>query len=79
MAFFGAGVWGFMHTLSFVNYYTPRHAGDGGARPPRLLRRLRDAEPRDHQLRHAVSARPRALQPVLNMWSFWIMTSAWRS
>ena len=22
MAFFGAGVWGFMHTLSFVNYYS---------------------------------------------------------
>lgn len=22
LAFFGAGVWGFMHTLSFVNYYT---------------------------------------------------------
>ncbi len=22
VAFFGAGVWGFMHTLSFVNYYT---------------------------------------------------------
>jgi nitric oxide reductase subunit B len=22
MAFFGAGVWGFLHTLSFVNYYT---------------------------------------------------------
>jgi nitric oxide reductase subunit B len=22
LAFFGAGIWGFMHTLSFVNYYT---------------------------------------------------------
>lgn len=22
LAFFGAGVWGFMHTLSFINYYT---------------------------------------------------------
>ncbi len=22
MAFFGAGVWGFLHTLSFINYYT---------------------------------------------------------
>ncbi len=40
----------------------PRHAGDGGARPLGFLRRLRVPEPRHHHLRHAVSARPRALQ-----------------
>ena len=41
----------------------PRHPGDRGARASRLLRRLRDAEPRDDHLRHADAARPRALQP----------------
>ena len=64
MAFFGAGVWGFLHTLSSVNYYTPRHPGDGGARASRLLRRLCDAEPRDDGLRDPATAAARALQPV---------------
>ena len=53
MAFFGAGVWGFLHTLSLDQLLHPRHAGDRGARPSRLLRRLCDAQPGDHHLRHA--------------------------
>ena len=32
MAFFGAGVWGFMHNLHVGQLLHPRHAGDGGAR-----------------------------------------------
>ena len=68
LAFFGAGVWGFMHTLSSDQLLHPRHAGDGGARPSRLLRRLCDAEPRDHDLCHSRTCS--AAQPynqVLNM------------
>ena len=30
----------------------------------------------DHQLCHAAPARPAPYNQVLNMWSFWIMTSA---
>ena len=41
----------------------PRHPGDGGARPPRLLRRLRQPEPRDHHLRHALPVPARGVQP----------------
>ena len=64
MAFFGAGVWGFMHTLSSVNYYTHGtqvtaahgHLAFFGAYVMLNLAiiSLRDAEP----------ARPAALQPV---------------
>ena len=59
-AFFGAGVWGFMHPV-VRQLLQPRHPGHRGPRPPRLLRRLRDAEPGDHQLCHAAPARPGAV------------------
>ena len=55
MAFFGAGVWGFMHTLHSINYYTHGTQVTAAHAPSRLLRRLRDAEPRDHHLRHAAA------------------------
>ncbi|MDZ7811529.1 MAG: cbb3-type cytochrome c oxidase subunit I [Arhodomonas sp.] len=76
MAFFGAGVWGFMHTLSFVNYYSHGtqvtaahgHLAFYGAYVMLNLAIITYAMP---QLR--------GVQPynqILNMWSFWIMTSA---
>jgi len=76
MAFFGAGVWGFMHTLSFINFYTHGtqttaahgHLAFFGAYVMLNLAIISYAMP------HL-----RGMQPynqVLNMWSFWIMTSA---
>jgi nitric oxide reductase subunit B len=76
MAFFGAGVWGFMHTLSPVNYYTHgtqvtaahAHLAFYGAYVMLNLAIITYAMPS-----------LRGLQPYnqqLNMWSFWIMTSA---
>ena len=62
-AFFGAGVWGFMHTLQLGELLQPRHADHRGARPPGLLWRLRHAQPGHHHLRHADPARAAALQP----------------
>jgi nitric oxide reductase subunit B len=75
-AFFGAGVWGFLHTLSWVNYYTHGtqitaahgHLAFYGAYVMLNLAVITYAMP------HL-----RGLQPynqVLNMWSFWITTSA---
>ncbi len=63
MAFFGAGVWGFLHTLSSVNYYTHGtqvtaahgHLAFFGAYVMLNLA--------DHDLRDAVPAQPRAVQP----------------
>ena len=76
MAFFGAGVWGFMHTLHAVNYYSHgtqvtaahAHLAFYGAYVMVNLAIITYAMPY-----------LRGLQPynqVLNMWSFWIMTSA---
>ena len=76
MAFFGAGVWGFMHTLHRINYYTHgtqvtaahAHLAFYGAYVMVNLAIITYAMPS-----------LRGLQPynqVLNMWSFWIMTSA---
>ncbi|MEQ9462606.1 MAG: cbb3-type cytochrome c oxidase subunit I [Haliea sp.] len=76
VAFFGAGVWGFMHTLHWVNYYTHGtqvtaahgHLAFYGAFVMMVLGVITYAMP---QLRR--------LQPfnqILNMWSFWLMTSA---
>ena len=76
MAFFGAGVWGFMHTLHWVNYYTHGtqvtaahgHLAFFGAYVMVNLAIITYAMPS-----------LRGLQPYnqqLNMWSFWIMTSA---
>ena len=75
MAFFGAGVWGFMHTLHPINYYTHGtqvtaahgHLAFYGAYVMLNLAIITYAMPS-----------LRGLQPynqVLNMWSFWVMTS----
>jgi nitric oxide reductase subunit B len=75
-AFFGAGVWGFMHTLHWVNFYSHGtqitaahgHLAFFGAYVMLNLAVMTYAMPY-----------LRGLQPynqVLNMWSFWIMTSA---
>ena len=76
MAFFGAGVWGFMHTLHPINYYSHGtqvtaahgHLAFYGAYVMLNLAIITYAMPS-----------LRGLQPfnqVLNMWSFWMMTSA---
>jgi len=75
-AFFGAGVWGFMHTLHGVNYYSHgtqvtaahAHLAFYGAYVMLNLAIITYAMPS-----------LRGLMPynqVLNMWSFWVMTSA---
>jgi nitric oxide reductase subunit B len=74
MAFFGAGVWGFMHTLSFINYYTHGtqitaahgHLAFFGAYVMLNIAVITYAMPL-----------LRGKQPynqILNMWSFWVMT-----
>jgi len=76
VAFFGAGVWGFMHTLSPVNFYSHgtqvtaahAHLAFYGAYVMLNLGIITYAMP---QLR---GVRPYLQIP--NMWSFWIMTSA---
>ncbi|ABI57460.1 cbb3-type cytochrome c oxidase subunit I [Alkalilimnicola ehrlichii MLHE-1] len=76
IAFFGAGVWGFMHTLSFINYYTHGtqitaahgHLAFFGAYVMLVLALISYAMP---QMR-----RVQPYNQVMNMWSFWIMTSA---
>ena len=76
VAFFGAGVWGFMHTLAPVNYYTHGtqitaahgHLAFYGAYVMLNLGIITYAMPS-----------LRGLTPynqVLNMWSFWLMTGA---
>ncbi|WP_372612474.1 cbb3-type cytochrome c oxidase subunit I [Halomonas sp.] len=76
VAFFGAGVWGFMHTLSWVNYYSHgtqvtaahAHLAFYGAYVMVVLGVITFAMP---QLR-----RVQPYNQVLNMWGFWVMTSA---
>ncbi|MCE8004618.1 cbb3-type cytochrome c oxidase subunit I [Billgrantia ethanolica] len=76
VAFFGAGVWGFMHTLSWINYYTHGtqitaahgHLAFYGAYVMLVMGIITYAMP---QLR-----RVQPYNQVLNMWAFWIMTSA---
>jgi len=76
MAFFGAGVWGFLHTLSFINYYSHGtqvtaahgHLAFFGAYVMLNLSMFSYAMP------HLRNVAP--YNQVLNMWSFWIMTSA---
>ncbi|MCR6735938.1 MAG: cbb3-type cytochrome c oxidase subunit I [Afipia sp.] len=75
-AFFGAGIWGFMHTLSFVNYYSHGtqitaahgHLAFFGAYVMLNLAMITYAMP---YLRNR-----KPYNQVLNMWSFWIMSSA---
>ena len=73
VAFFGAGVWGFMHTLSWVNYYTHGthvtaahgHLAFFGAYVSLNLAMITYAMP------HLLGRRP--YNQVPNMWSFWVM------
>ncbi|MDR9439518.1 MAG: cbb3-type cytochrome c oxidase subunit I [Halomonas sp.] len=74
VAFFGAGVWGFMHTLHWINYYSHGtqvtaahgHLAFYGAYVMLILGVITFAMP---QLR-----RVQPYNQVLNMWGFWIMT-----
>src|SRR5690606_13085002 len=72
----GAGVWGFMHTVAPVNYYSHGtqvtaahgHLAFFGAYVMLNLAIITYAMP------HLRNRQP--YNQVLNMWSFWIMTSA---
>ncbi len=76
MAFFGAGVWGLMHSFSFVNFYSHGtqitaahgHMAFYGAYVMLNLAFFTYALP---QLR---SVQP--YNQILNMWSFWVMTAS---
>ncbi len=78
MAFLGAGVWGFLHTLSPVNYYTHGtqitaahgHMAFYGAYVMINLTIISYAMP---LLRGRNAANP-AKSQTLEMWSFWLMT-----
>jgi len=78
MAFLGAGVWGFMHTLSPINYYTHGtqitaahgHMAFYGAYVMIVLTIISYAMP---TLRGRTAANSNTSQ-VLEMWSFWLMT-----
>jgi len=78
MAFLGAGVWGFLHTLSPVNYYTHGtqitaahgHMAFYGAYAMINLTIISYAMP---LLRGRNAANPNKSQ-VWEMWSFWLMT-----
>ncbi len=78
MAFLGAGVWGFLHTLSPVNYYTHGsqitaahgHMAFYGAYVMIVLTMISYAMP---MLRGRTAANSERAQ-VLEMWSFWLMT-----
>ena len=77
MAFLGAGVWGFLHTLAPVNYYTHGtqitaahgHLAFYGAYVMVCLTMISYAMP---QLRGRTANSERS--QVLEMWSFWLMT-----
>ena len=78
MAFLGAGVWGFLHTLAPVNYYTHGtqitaahgHMAFYGAYVMIVLTIISYAMP---MMRGRQAANSRRSQ-VLEMWSFWLMT-----
>jgi nitric oxide reductase subunit B len=78
MAFLGAGVWGFLHTLAPVNYYTHGtqitaahgHMAFYGAYVLIVLTIISYAMPKLRGRREANSNRSQ----VLEMWSFWLMT-----
>lgn len=78
MAFLGAGVWGFMHTLSPVNYYTHGtqitaahgHMAFYGAYVMVVLAIISYAMP---LLRGRAAANSGKSQ-VVEMWGFWLMT-----
>lgn len=74
MAFFGAGVWGLMHNMSWINYYSHGtqitaahgHLAFFGAYVMLNLAIITYAMP---QLRGK-----QPYNQILNMWSFWLMT-----
>ncbi len=78
MAFLGAGVWGFLHTLAPVNYYTHGsqitaahgHMAFYGAYAMIVLTIISYAMPMMRGRKAANSNRSQ----VLEMWSFWLMT-----
>jgi len=78
MAFLGAGVWGFLHTLAPVNYYTHGtqvtaahgHMAFYGAYVMIVLTMISYAMP---NLRFGALANSERSQ-VMEMWSFWLMT-----
>lgn len=77
MSFLGAGVWGFLHTLSPVNYYTHGtqltaahgHLAFFGAYVMVVLTIISYAMP---IIRGQEAGNPRA--QVIEMWSFWLMS-----
>lgn len=80
MAFLGAGVWGFLHTLAPVNYYTHGtqitaahgHMAFYGAYVMIVLTMISYAMP---LLRGRKAASSNKSQ-IVEMWSFWLMTVA---
>ncbi|MDV3237347.1 MAG: cbb3-type cytochrome c oxidase subunit I [Gammaproteobacteria bacterium] len=78
MAFLGAGVWGFLHTLAPVNFYTHGtqitaahgHMAFYGAYVMIVLTMISYAMP---MMRGRAAANSSKSQ-VLEMWSFWLMT-----
>ncbi|MBA56795.1 MAG: nitric-oxide reductase large subunit [Pseudomonadales bacterium] len=80
MAFLGAGVWGFMHTLAPVNYYTHGtqvtaahgHMAFYGAYAMIVLTIISYAMPKLRGIGTAMNNRAQ----VVEMWSFWLMTVA---
>ncbi len=78
MAFLGAGVWGFMHTLSPINYYTHGtqitaahgHMAFYGAYVMIVITMISYAMP---LMRGRKEANSNTSQ-VVEMWSFWLMT-----
>jgi nitric oxide reductase subunit B len=78
MAFLGAGVWGFLHTLSPVNYYTHGsqitaahgHMAFYGAYAMIVLAIISYAMPMLNGRKAANSNKSQ----VVEMWSFWLMT-----
>jgi nitric oxide reductase subunit B len=79
MAFLGAGVWGFLHTLAPVNYYTHGtqitaahgHMAFYGAYVMAVITMISYAMP----LMRGRAANSNKAQ-VVEMWSFWLMTIA---
>ncbi|MBD7978853.1 cbb3-type cytochrome c oxidase subunit I [Serpens gallinarum] len=77
-AFLGAGVWGFMHTLAPVNYYTHGtqltaahgHLAFYGAYAMIIMTMISYAMPRLRGLGEAPSPRAQTVE----LWGFWLMT-----
>jgi nitric oxide reductase subunit B len=80
MAFLGAGVWGFLHTLAPVNFYTHGtqitaahgHMAFYGAYAMIVLTMISYAMPKLRGMGEAASERAQ----LTEMWSFWLMTVA---